>query len=127
MRYLNQAEVFAIHKYITDNEKSSPGVRDHGSLFSLCEKPKASFDGIELYTGVFAKAAILMEAIVNYHVFIDANKRTAWISTYVFLRMNGYRLDSKQKEAHRFIVRIAKKKEDIETITVWIQKHSQKT
>ena len=72
------------------------------------------------------KAAVLMEAIINYHVFVDANKRTAWMSMYTFLRMNGYHLESKQKEAHRFVLRVATNKEDLESISEWLKKHSKK-
>lgn len=35
------------------------------------------------------QAAILGEALVHWHCFVDGNKRTAWLATITFLRVNG--------------------------------------
>ena len=45
---------------------------------------------MELYQTIFDKAAYLWYALSNYHCFYNGNKRTALVTTYVYLRMNGY-------------------------------------
>ena len=124
MRYLNAAEVFAIHKQIVESTGKNPIVREHGLLFSICEKPKASFGGTELYPSLFLKAAVLLEALTNYHIFFDGNKRTAWTATSVFLSLNGYHIKPSETIAFRLMLGVAKKKHDLASIQAWLKRYS---
>ncbi|MGX7420046.1 type II toxin-antitoxin system death-on-curing family toxin [Carnobacterium gallinarum] len=49
--------------------------------------------GVELYPTIFDKAAYLWYTFSNYHCFYNGNKRTALVTTYIFLRVNGYCLN----------------------------------
>ncbi|MFP7571968.1 type II toxin-antitoxin system death-on-curing family toxin [Marivita sp. S2033] len=42
---------------------------------------------------IWAKAAALLESVVNNHGFVDGNKRTAWILTELLVERSGYFLD----------------------------------
>lgn len=126
MRYLSADEIFTIHQTALRKSSGAAGVRDAGLLLSIAEKPKAAFGGTELYPGIFMKAAVLLEAIAQYHVFTDANKRTAWMSAHVFLLVNGYRLRATTATVFRFLLRIAEKKISASDAARWLEKHSVK-
>jgi death-on-curing protein len=66
------------------------------------------------------KAAAYMEALVNYHVFSDGNKRTAFLTAAVFLKVNGYHLRVPHPQAFRMLMTITQKKRTIERIAVWL-------
>ena len=107
MKYLSPEQVLFIHSRLIDTTGGSHGVRDIGLLQSAVSRPKATFGGKDLYPDIFRKAAALMESLARNHPFVDGNKRTAITSAAVFLGMNGYRLDTTQKELERFTLSVA--------------------
>ncbi|MGI8592034.1 MAG: type II toxin-antitoxin system death-on-curing family toxin [Nakamurella sp.] len=66
-----------------------PAVRDIGLLDSACHRPAAQAWGDDAYPDPLSKAAALLQSLTNNHALIDGNKRTAWLATVVFLRLNG--------------------------------------
>ena len=46
----------------------------------------------------------LLDSLSMNHPFVDGNKRVAFFTTDVFLRMNGYRLKVDAHKAQRFLV-----------------------
>ncbi|MDO8565012.1 MAG: type II toxin-antitoxin system death-on-curing family toxin [bacterium] len=127
MKYLTAEEVLILHSEIIDQTGGSHGIRDIGLLMSIIEKPKATFGGKELYKGVFNKASATLEAFVQYHVFIDGNKRSAALSASRFLFINGYDLTATNKELEKFMVKVAVEKSNLNEISLWLKKHSKKT
>jgi len=126
MKYLTAEEILVIHSEIIDETGGMHSVRDIGLLMSIAEKPKSRFGGKELYEGVFQKAAIFLESLVQYHVFIDGNKRTGAVSSARFLFINGYELIATNKELENFVMKMAVDKLDLDTISTWLKKHSRK-
>lgn len=126
MKYLTVEEVLVIHSEIIDETGGSHGVRDTGLLMSIIEKPKASFGGKELYEGVFKKAAVYLESIVQYHIFIDGNKRTGAVVAARFLYINEYEFTATNKELEDFILKVAIEKLDLKSISAWFGKYSRK-
>ena len=126
MKYLTAEEILVIHSEIIDETGGMHSVRDIGLLMSIAEKPKSRFGGKELYEGVFQKAAIFLESLVQYHVFIDGNKRTGAVSSARFLFINGYELIATNKELENFVMKIAVDKLDLDTISTWLKKYSRK-
>ena len=49
-------------------------------------------------------ATALFESLLMNHPFIDGNKRVAFFTTDVFLRLNGWKLDVDPTKAHRFLL-----------------------
>ena len=126
MRYLSAQELLVIHSEIIDQTGGLHGVRDVGLLQSIVEKPRARFDGKELYTGIFLKTAAYLQSLVQYHVFLDGNKRTAIGATARFLFLNGYELKATNKEVESFVLRAAVRKLELSIISSWLEKHTQK-
>lgn len=126
MRYLSAEEILVLHALVVDETGGSHGVRDAHLLASIAHKPQARFDGKELYGDIFHKAAVLLEAIANYHVFLDGNKRTAFIVASRFLYLNRYEFTANKKEAEKVVLAVATKHFKLEELSQWLKKHSRK-
>ena len=66
-----------------------PPIRDLGLLGSAAARPRASAFGEDAYPDIWSKAAALLHSVVKDHALIDGNKRLGWLSTAVFLEING--------------------------------------
>ena len=117
-------EIIAIHDRVLEAIGGLYGIREIGLLFSLVERPKTTIMSQEMYEGLCLKAAVYLESITNYHVFLDGNKRTAFLVTANFLRANGYTLDVSHDSAFHCMQKVAIKKKNIKQIAAWLQKYS---
>ncbi len=88
MKYLTIEEVLILHAYQIETFGGSSGIRDVRMLESAVLRPQATFDGKDLYTDVFEKAAALAFSLINNHTFIDGNKRTGLHAALIFLELN---------------------------------------
>lgn len=125
-QYLSSETILVLHSEIIDKTGGLHGVRDVALLAAIMDKPKATFGGNDLYQNIFVKAAVYLESIVNYHVFIDGNKRTGVIACARFLYQNGYTFSATNEEVERFVLSIAAEKIEIQIIVTWLEKHSKK-
>jgi death-on-curing protein len=126
MHYLSADEIRAINEVVVEESGGSIGVREAGLLASIAHKPQAGFGDDELYPELFMKAAVLYEAIVNYHVFVDGNKRTGFAAMARFLALNGYGLAATNKQIVDYTVSIATDNPDINSVAAWLKSHSRK-
>ena len=126
MKYLKAEDILVIHSEIIDQTGGLHGVRDSVLFASIIEKSKLRFDGKDLYKGVFKKAAVYLESLVHYHVFLDGNKRTGAVSTARFLFINGCELVATSKDFENFVMKVTVEKLDLEIISAWLKKHSRK-
>ena len=62
-------------------------------LDSALARPKATYDGKELYPTICEKGVALLYSMVKNHPFENGNKRIATASLLVFLYMNGHWFD----------------------------------
>lgn len=124
MRYLTAGQVLFIHSRLIDETGGSHGIRDIGLLQSAVSRPKATFEGKDLYPDIFYKAAAFMESLIKNHPFIDGNKRMAITSAGIFLQRNGYLLETAQRELERFTLSVAAGKATFEDAVKWFRKHS---
>jgi len=126
MKLLTIQEIVTIHDSIIQETGGSLGVREPGLLAAISEKPRASFGGKDLYPTVFDKAAAIFEAICNYHVFIDGNKRTGIASLEYVLFKNGLKLSASAKEKENFTLHTATTNPDLGEVAAWIKRHAKK-
>jgi len=64
-------------------------VRDVGLLGAAAARPQTSAFGEDAYPDLFTKAAALLQSILKNHPLVDGNKRLGWVTTAVFLELNG--------------------------------------
>lgn len=69
-------------------------IRDIGLLGSAVARPQTTAFGEDAYPDIWAKAAALLHSIVTNHALVDGNKRLGWLSTAVFLEINGVEISS---------------------------------
>ncbi len=126
MKYLTAEDILVLHALIVDEVGGSHGVRDIDLLASLVERPKSKFGGQEQYKGISNKAAVYLDSLARYHVFVDGNKRAAIVASARFLFLNGRELTATNKDAEEFVLRVVLEKPEIEDIAKWLKTHSRK-
>ncbi|HVZ12037.1 MAG TPA: type II toxin-antitoxin system death-on-curing family toxin [Patescibacteria group bacterium] len=127
MKYLSTLQVLAIHDQMVKRFGGSHGIRDIGLIESAVERPRATFGGEDLYPDLFLKAAALMHSILKNHAFVDGNKRTAYSSCGVFLKVNGYKLENMHEASLEFAMNVENNSLELEEIAEWLRNNSQKS
>lgn len=90
-----------------------------GLLESALMRPQTGY-----YKTLSLEAAALLQSLAQNHAFIDGNKRIAFATTAIFLRMNGYRLKVSADNGESFLIdKVIQQKVDIETIAAWLERH----
>ena len=117
--YPTLAETLELHSRLIERFGGKDGVRDLGLLESALMRPQTGY-----YKSLSLEAAALLQSLTQNHAFIDGNKRVAFATTAIFLRMNGYRLKVDPDNGESFIIAdVIKKKAGIEFIAEWLEKH----
>lgn len=116
MQYLSEQHILELHAVVLGATRGTHGVRDAGLLKSIVERPKAAYGGEEMYPDVYQKAAVYLEAVVNYHVFVDGNKRTAVLVAARFLAIHNIECTATQKELVALPLWVATEKPEIQEI-----------
>jgi death-on-curing protein len=98
-KYLTKDEIVVIHNNLIDEFGGLHGIRDNNSLESAVMRPQSGY-----YKDIYEEASALMESLALNHSFVDGNKRISFFATDVFLRMNGYFIDCKTKDAYNFFI-----------------------
>ena len=124
MRYLTPEQVLFIHARLIAETGGEHGVRDLGLLQSAVSRLQAVFDGNELYSDIYQKAAALLESLINNHPFVDGDKRTGITATAMFLHINDYFLTASNQEVESFVLSVASGKQSVQTIAEWLRLHS---
>ena len=99
--YLTVADVLGMHTALMQRYGGAPGVRDPGALEAALFRPQTGY-----YDDIVAEAAALMESLAINHPFVDGNKRIAFASVDVFLRINGWRLRRAPMQTHAEMMRM---------------------
>ena len=117
--YPTLSETLELHVRLIERFDSKEGVRDMGLHESVLMRPQTDY-----YKSLSLQASALLQSLTQNHSFIDGNKRVAFATSTIFLRMNGYRLKVDVDNGESFIIdRVIKGKADIEEIATWLEKH----
>lgn len=128
IEYLSAEFIFFIHTVAIDEEfceyggqvryaEEMRGVKDKNLFESAVFEPQQSFAEQDLYPDIISKAACYLRSIAMNHPFYDGNKRTALLSTIVFLEMNGYKVTGSNDELYNLVKEIVEQKNSIEEIS----------
>lgn len=124
MELLNTRDIVRIQDTIVQTTGGSLGLREPGLLEAIANKPHVGFGGQDLYPTLFDKAAAVFEALCNYHVFVDGNKRTAITCLEYILHLNNLRLTASADERERFVLQSATSRPEIAEVAAWIKANS---
>ncbi len=92
-------------------------IRDLGLLGSAVARPQTTAFGDDAYPDIWAKAAALLQSIVTNHALIDGNKRLGWLSTAVFLEINGIEVSrASNDDVYDLVIEVAAGRPTIDAI-----------
>jgi death-on-curing protein len=106
VQFLRLDEAPAVDALFVARFAGIAGVRDTGLLDSALRLPRTGY-----HDDIPAMAAALMDSLLINHPFGDGNKRVAFFATDVFLRLNGWKLEIDDSDAHDFLVGLLERHE----------------
>ena len=116
-RYLTVADVIAIHDLQIERFGGADGLRDLSALESALHRPQSGY-----YKDVIQEAAALWESLSQNHPFIDGNKRTAFVSTFIFLSFNNIEVLASGRKSLEFVIDCYENaKANYETFEEWLR------
>ena len=100
-----------------------PPIRDAGLLGSAVARPQTTVALEDAYLTIWLKAAALLQSIVGNHALIDGNKRLGWLTTAVFLEINGASVAAAANDdVYELVMRIASSKSNVAEIADQLQR-----
>ncbi len=120
-RWIGLDLVLALHAEQLDEHGGAHGVRDLAGIESALAKPR------HLFTygtpSVFELAAAYAAGLSQNHGFIDGNKRTSFLTAYVFLFDNGFEIAASQAEVVAAMLDLAEHKLTQAQFAAWLTEH----
>ncbi len=120
--WIEEAVVIAIHRRQLAEHGGSDGIRDKGLLESALFRPKN-----QLAYGnptIFDLAAAYGYGITKNHPFVDGNKRTSYVVTRTFLKLNGYDIQASAIEKYQLWMGLADSQINETQLAKWIEEKS---
>ena len=126
IHYLSIADVLALHQAIMEKFGfASVPLRDEGMLESAIMRPRMAAYYSE--ADIIRQAALLAVGISQAQAFLDGNKRTAFLTCDVFLRLNGLAFVGDPLELAFQLVAVAERRSDLEEATAafeeWLRRY----
>ena len=122
VEFLSLDEVIAIHERLIDKFGGTQGLRDKGLLEAALFRPQTGY-----YEDLAQMAAALFESLISNHAFVDGNKRIAFFTCDVFLRLNGWKIQIDADQGYHFIVGSLESGQcDYDHLLPWLQQHLEK-
>mgnify|MGYP006297017257 FL=1 len=121
-RWLALVHVLAIHSDQIKTHGGSAGLRDRGLLESVLERPKNQFHyGSD--PDLASLAAAYGFGLANNHPFVDGNKRVAFQAMYLFLGLNGFRIEAPEEAVVSLILSLAASELNETELADWVREH----
>lgn len=120
-RFLSAEVARAVHDRQLAEHGGLAGVKDDGLLESAIARPlnKAAYGEDD----PFVLAAAYGYGIARNHPFADGNKRTAWVMTRLFLRMNDLPIAFDKADAIRTMLALAAGELSEDAFAAWLRSH----
>ena len=117
--------VHIIHDRQIARHGGTSGLRDGGLLQNAMQRPvnKWQYDDAD----TFECAAAYAFGIAKAHAFVDGNKRTAFVTSVTFLRLNGWHFVTDPAEGVTFMEDLASGAVSEESFRNWLEQSSTKT
>ena len=127
MIYLTKEEIIMVnHQVLTRIGQKYMGIQYPEGLSVIVEQPQMTVFNRELYPSIWLKAAYIVQKITKKHIFIDGNKRTAYLCLLLFLKKNSWELHLNADEGEAFVVQITladDSEEEMIEISHFLEKH----
>jgi death-on-curing protein len=119
--WLERRDVEAFHDMQVAEFGGLAGTRDTGALESTLARPR----NLKAYgdPSIFELAASYAFGIARNHPFVDGNKRTALVSSFTLLELNGYDVGAPEADAVLTFVALAAGKPPGKDLARWLEAH----
>lgn len=121
-RWLSLVHILAIHSDQIQAHGGSLGLRDRGLLESAIERPRNRLH-YDPDADLSALAAAYGFGLANNHPFVDGNKRVAFQAMYLFLGLNGFRIEAPEEEVVVLVLSLASGQLDEPDLAAWLRQH----
>jgi death-on-curing protein len=102
----------------------SAGIRDAGLLESAMARPRNMWAYAESAPSLARRATAYAFGISSNHPFVDGNKRTALLVSFVFLDVNGIEITATQEDACLTILGLAAGEVSEDQLTQWFERNT---
>ena len=111
--------VHIIHDRQIARHGGASGLRDQGLLQNAMQRPvnKWQYQNAD----IFECAAAYAYGIAKAHAFVDGNKRTAFVTSATFLRLNGWHFVTEPAEGLAFVEGLASDEVSEEKFKSWLE------
>lgn len=120
--WVNPAAVTRFHHDSLMEFGGSPGIRDPGAVESALARPRNLLAYGE--PDLCDLAAAYTAGLCQNHGFVDGNKRTAFLTGFVFLYENGYTVLAEQAEVIAAMLSLADHTLDEMGYAAWLREHT---
>jgi len=121
-KWISEDVVLALHDRQIAEFGGSAGVRDMGLLQSALARPQNAYYYNQVVS-LTKLAAAYAFGIAKNHAFVDGNKRTAFMTAYLFLLKNGFVVHATDEERYMAILSLAEGVMSEEQFTEWLDAH----
>lgn len=122
--WIDKGQVLAIHARQLSEHGGSSGVRDENLLESALARPQNLLANSENSPSLGRLAAAYAFDIARNHPFVDGNKRTALVVSFVFLILHGIVITATREERYFVFYDLAAGHISEEELTAWFEKNS---
>jgi len=105
------------------NTVGAGGVRDESLMESALARPRNLLAYSEERVSLYRLAAAYSSGISSNHPFVDGNKRTALVASYLFLALNGIEIKAAREDAYLTFLGLAEGVVSEDELARWFTEH----
>lgn len=120
--WLKETVILAVHDEQLAEHGGRQDIRDMGLISSALLRPQNL--AADENPSVFDLAAAYAFGIIKNHPFVDGNKRTGFLASYIFLVLNGWELMASEIDAVTIVLALTEGKIEETTFSEWLKTHS---
>lgn len=110
-------QVLMVHQAVLAKDGGGDGIREMNLLESALSAPQATFGGNPVIDDPMEIAAAYLYYLCSNHPFVDGNKRVAFATCIIFLRINGIQPKPDSPDWEQLVLDVAASKIDRHTTT----------
>lgn len=118
-KWVSETVAAAVHDEQLAQHGGPAGIRDQGGLASALARP-INLDAYDEPDAASLAAAYAF-GIVRNHLFVDGNKRTAWVLARLFLALNNCALQYTNADAIQVMLQLAAGELGEEELAAWFR------
>ena len=125
--WIDLLDALAYHAEALAAHGGAECIRDSSALESALARPRNLLAYSERNPSLFALAASYAFGLARSHPFVDGNKRTAFLVSFVFLSVNGIEIIAPAEDRYLTFLGLAEGSVSEKELARWFEKNSRKS